>query len=143
MTIVEAVKALTEGKKIRRNDWEKGHYIILEDNQVVSEKGWVSGLCIDDFSANWWEEYKEPVLDEKEKEYLSAVIRPFRDRVKYIYKINVIDDCSQIISIRMKRYDFEENLRCEYYTLISDIERTTKNLASIIGIHTDINYEKD
>ena len=27
MTIVEAVKALTEGKKIRRNDWEKGHYI--------------------------------------------------------------------------------------------------------------------
>ena len=31
----------------------------------------------------------------------------------------------------------------EYYTLISDIERTTKNLASIIGVHTDINYEKD
>ncbi|MDY5996053.1 MAG: hypothetical protein SPJ07_01665 [Bacilli bacterium] len=30
----------------------------------------------------------------------------------------------------------------EYYTLISDIERTTKNLASIIGIHTDIIYDK-
>lgn len=26
----------------------------------------------------------------------------------------------------------------EYYTLISDIERTTKNLASVIGVHTDI-----
>ena len=64
MTIVEAVKALTEGKKIRRNSWEKGHYITLIDNQVVSQNGWSSGLCIDDFSADWWEEYKEPILDE-------------------------------------------------------------------------------
>ena len=30
----------------------------------------------------------------------------------------------------------------EYYTLISDIERTTKNLASVIGVHTDINNDK-
>lgn len=28
------------------------------------------------------------ILDEEEKEYLSAVIRPFRDRVKYIRKIS-------------------------------------------------------
>ena len=89
MTIVEAVKALTEGKKIRRNDWEKDHYITLVDNQVVSQNGWSSGLCIDDFSADWWEEYKEDILDEKEKTYLSAVIKPFRDRVKYIKKIDM------------------------------------------------------
>ena len=87
MTIVEAVKALAEGKKIRRNNWEKGRYITLIDNQVVSQNGWSSGLCIEDFSADCWEEYKEPVLDEKEKEYLSAVIKPFRDRVIYIKKI--------------------------------------------------------
>ena len=37
--------------------------------------------------ANWLEEeYKPKILDEKEKEYLSAVIKPFRDRVKYITK---------------------------------------------------------
>lgn len=87
MTIVEAIKALTEGKKIRRNDWEKGHYITLIDNQVVSQNGWSSGLCIDDFSADWWEEYKEPALTDKEKEYLSAVIKPFRDRITYIAKV--------------------------------------------------------
>ena len=29
---------------------------------------------------------EEEILDEKEKEYLRAVIRPFRDRVKYIEK---------------------------------------------------------
>ena len=32
------------------------------------------------------EEYKEPILDEAEKEYLSSVIKPFRGRVNYIYK---------------------------------------------------------
>ena len=95
MTIAEAVKALTEGKKIRRNDWEKGHYITLIDNQVVSERGWVSGLCIDDFSADWWEEYKEPVLTDKEKEYLGAVIKPFRDRIKYIKKIDIYLGCNK------------------------------------------------
>lgn len=32
------------------------------------------------------EEYKEPILDEVEKKYLSAVIRPFRCDVKFISK---------------------------------------------------------
>lgn len=108
MTIVEAVKALTEGKKIRRNDWEKDHYITLVDNQVVSQNGWSSGLCIDDFSADWWEEYKEDILDEKEKEYLSAVIKPFRDRVEYIKKTeayNVDYGCGEKISIELRDKD--------------------------------------
>ena len=70
MTIVEAVKALTEGKKIRRNDWEKGHYITLIDNKVVSQNGWSSGLCIEDFSEDCWEEYKEDILDEEGLAYL-------------------------------------------------------------------------
>ena len=32
------------------------------------------------------EEYKEPILNDVEKEYLSAVIKPFRDKVKSIIK---------------------------------------------------------
>ena len=31
-------------------------------------------------------EVEEPILDEVERKYLSGVIRPFRDRVKYISK---------------------------------------------------------
>ncbi len=39
--------------------------------------------------ANWLEqEYKPPILDDVEKAYLSAVIKPFRERIKYIRKIN-------------------------------------------------------
>ena len=42
---------------------------------------------------NWLlEEYKEPVLDDVEKEYLSAVIRPFRNHVNGVRKwFNGID----------------------------------------------------
>ena len=116
MTIVEAVKALTEGKKIRRKDWEKDNYITLIDNQVVSQNGWSSGLCIDDFSADWWEEYKEDILDEEEKKYLSSVIKPFRDRVVYIRKVKV-GECNQFISIKVKRYDYDEEDSNEYIDL--------------------------
>ena len=108
MTIVEAVKALTEGKKIRRNDWSKGDYVTLKDNKVVSQSGLSSGVCIEDFSTDWWKEYKEPVLNEKEKEYLSAVIKPFRDRVVYILKVEA-GECNWLISIKIKRYDEDSN----------------------------------
>ena len=32
-------------------------------------------------------EYKDPILDDVEKEYLSAVIKPFRKKVSYISKV--------------------------------------------------------
>lgn len=35
---------------------------------------------------------EKEILDEKEKEYLSAVIKPFRDRVKFIAKRIMFDD---------------------------------------------------
>lgn len=50
-------------------------------------------------------EHKEPILDEAEKKYLSAVIKPFRDDVKDIIKIESIyrlpDDGSEYIKICM------------------------------------------
>ena len=47
------------------------------------------------------EEAKEPVLDEVEKEYLSAVIKPFRSSVRYIKKIQIADEGGQFIRIRL------------------------------------------
>lgn len=39
--------------------------------------------------ANWLEqEYEPKILDDVEKAYLSAVIKPFRKRIKYFRKIN-------------------------------------------------------
>lgn len=51
--------------------------------------------CKESFFKWLLEEYKNPILVDKEKEYLSAVIEPFRDKVKYISKIGM----EQFISI--------------------------------------------
>lgn len=41
--------------------------------------------CFTDSILDWMAQtYKEQILDEAEKAYLRAVIKPFRDRVKYI-----------------------------------------------------------
>ena len=48
------------------------------------------------------EEYKEPILDDAERKYLAAVIRPFREEVDFISKFRTFDDSSQYIYIEMK-----------------------------------------
>lgn len=61
------------------------------------------------------EEYKEPVLDDVEKKYLSSVIKPFRKNVSYIEKIHSKVDTYDYICVRVNRCEimffpkFEEN----------------------------------
>lgn len=77
----------------------------VKEELKIEVYGWTSEVCrairkvkgklnCDDRDcsecAKWlkqpYEEHKE-ILDEKEKEYLSFVIKPFRDRVEYIQKV--------------------------------------------------------
>ena len=51
------------------------------------------------------EECKEPVLDDVEKEYLSAVIKPFRKMIAYIVKAQDLDDGKQCIRIILQNGD--------------------------------------
>jgi hypothetical protein len=51
------------------------------------------------------EEYKEPILDDVEKEYLSAVIKPFRKMIAYIVKAQDFDDGKQCIRIILQNGD--------------------------------------
>lgn len=46
--------------------------------------------------------YKESILDDKEREYLAAVIRPFRNKIDTISKFTTWDGSSQYIYISMK-----------------------------------------
>lgn len=63
----------------------------LYENKIVYKRSYLvdnSFKKITDFF-NWLEqEYKPPILDDVEKAYLSAVIKPFRKRIKYFRKIN-------------------------------------------------------
>ena len=47
---------------------------------------------------------QKPILDDKEKEYLSNTIKPFRDRIDYIAKVNLANG-KEYIFIKMKNYE--------------------------------------
>ena len=59
------------------------------------------GECKERFLKWLLSEYKGQVLDDVENEYLSAVIKPFRNRVKYIVKTYGVSEARQFIRIIM------------------------------------------
>ena len=62
---------------------------LKSDNSIIFSKEMTPIETITNAYNVWLEqEYKPKILDEKEKAYLSAVIKPFRKRIKYIRKIN-------------------------------------------------------
>ena len=56
---------------------------------------------------NAWleQEYKPPILDDVEKAYLSAVIKPFRKEIECIEKVRSYYDENEYIHIAMKKDD--------------------------------------
>lgn len=52
----------------------------------------------------------KPILDEKEKEYLSAVIKPFRNKVKWIRKISSPTEKFEYIRIYYQDYNDTHDL---------------------------------
>lgn len=92
MNLIEALNLLNKGKKIRRKAWAQCIYVCLDkDNQLMDNLGQNAYYLFgsDEIKTDNWEEYKEPSLDEEEKKYLSVVIKPFRDRVKCIKKLDI------------------------------------------------------
>lgn len=62
---------------------------ILDGTNVVFEKPILLNRADLSLFLSWLEaEYKPPILDDVEKSYLSAVIKPFRKDVAYIEKCN-------------------------------------------------------
>lgn len=95
MTMTNAEWILKEGipfkniKTIQHNPKETRWYEIAVNDKVVDKI--VSKLEPADLFRKWLDsEHKSPILDDTERAYLSAVIKPFRDRVKHICKINYL-----------------------------------------------------
>lgn len=74
---------------------------ILDGTNVVFEKPILLNRADLSLFLSWLEEeYKPNILNEKEKEYLAAVIKPFRKRIEYIEKTdNYYVDGKQFLSI--------------------------------------------
>ena len=83
MTIEKAIKALKEGKKIRKRDLDVGEgYYRIDNGKIVDEDDSPVSLIIfsDYLFDNNWEIFKEPVLDKQEKIYLENFLRPYTKR---------------------------------------------------------------
>lgn len=85
MTIEEAMKALKEGKKVRREDWKPNSYIWLDEENMLKDDNnkLTSFVCDCDSMLNdTWEIVEEPILDKEEKRYLKSFLRPFTKAYK-------------------------------------------------------------
>lgn len=93
MTMTNAEWCIKQGYKF--NDInvlytkDNGVYAIsIKKNGAYTCLGTIKKTCAIYAFMEWLDmEHKEPILDEAEKRYLSAVIEPFRERVNYICKI--------------------------------------------------------
>ena len=69
--------------------WESGSLIEVFDGDkgLFITNGWTDKILLE--SLLGWLEDEYHILDEKEKEYLSYIIRPWRDKVISIYKLDI------------------------------------------------------
>lgn len=79
---------------------------ILDGTNVVFEKPILLNRAHLSLFLSWLEEeYVPDILTDKEKAYLSAVIKPFRKDVKYIVKFKRYSDQKEYIYMTMKKDD--------------------------------------
>lgn len=79
---------------------------IYHDAKRIEKIKILGGACITqsiNAIGNWLEEeYKPEILTDKEKAYLSAVIKPFREKVEYVYKICLEIDKREYLEISLE-----------------------------------------
>ena len=92
-----------ELKAIFNEHYEEPSKIIREIEALIGVeiKGYGFQSCTDAILIWMAQPYKKSILDDVEKEYLSAVIKPFRSRVKYIVKTYGVSEARQFIRIIM------------------------------------------
>lgn len=103
MNFFEAMKELEKGNKVRNANWKAAIYLYKENEDIC-----FSDTCIEkclngrDLNYGTWELYKEPILNKTEKEYLSNIIKPFKNKVCYIVKYTVSFYDGDFIQISVK-----------------------------------------
>ena len=102
MKIIDLLVKIANGeevpKKIRYRDniWEYTSTILGKGYQYYSEcyqewKTLQNQVYLEECLNDEVEIIEEPILNDKEREYLSAVIKPFRDKVLWLKKSDCID----------------------------------------------------
>ena len=87
MNLKEALKALNEGKKIRRMFYKKPSYQ-FKDGVLLTDGKPSSCFCLNvfDLNADDWEVVKEFYITKDEKEYLENLLRLYRDDYDFTFE---------------------------------------------------------
>lgn len=90
MKFKEALKLLKEGKKVRQCSWDdKDCYIAFDGNDFLF-RIYGRKYCAEYYFLNQndfisdWEEYKEPLLTDEEKEFLKMVVKMTPYKIGFI-----------------------------------------------------------
>lgn len=87
MNFFDAMKELEKGNKVRNANWKAAIYLYKENNKICfSDACILKFLDTTDLNFGTWELYNKSILDKTEKEYLSNVIKPFKNKVYHIVK---------------------------------------------------------
>lgn len=118
-------------------------YKIRENNEGIRNHLCISKTCPECRKENieWLlSEYKEPILDEAEKEYLSSVIKPFRDKVKYMLKNSSNEE---FISIVLEDKECREYFNFPYFkkgTMYKGMEINKRYTLEELGLWVEWTY---
>lgn len=141
MVLMEALKALSEGKKIRRNTWDEQEYIRLNnDGQLIDELGSPVEIFFDsdDMKEDNWKLANKPILNYNEKDYLENLIRPFRKRFERILVAKETFNDNFVLTIYL-RHDDKENP--EYFVI--NFPSFTKEDRLYVGMKEDKLYSRE
>lgn len=90
MNFIEALEEMKKGNIVKVKGGLDRLYKLDNTTLCFRQLYWTKwNISVAEFNAFIdveFEIFEEPLLDDKEKEYLEAIIKPFKDKVKYIMK---------------------------------------------------------
>lgn len=138
MTFLQALEEAKKGKKVRHDLWSSEIYLTIENGNIKMCNTQYNSLTKGDYTSNYWEIYKEKILTDEEKEYLSNVIKPFKNKVCYIVKYTVSFYDGDFIQICVKsnrnnvyqyinlpaftRDSIYKNMKADYTYTVEDLD---------------------
>ena len=108
-----------------------------EDVGYFYDGTWVSILCyLGNLLNGKWELVKipKPILTEEEKEYLSMVIKPFRDDIRFIHKYTCFNDTKEYLFGSAKNHSHLEFPAFERGTMYRGMELCKEYTLEELGL---------
>ena len=109
MKEVAQLLSLEIGEKFRIEGHSSNNiYRLTEENiEYLSCDHWFSiSSTLNKLLNGEYKVAKMPILDDVERKYLANVIKPFRNRIKHLYKYPCANDDSEAIAAIMKDFDY-------------------------------------